>query len=131
MMWDMPPARCKNDPECVAPALAAGKQLPATEALAAGGMRDFDAEAAAAFAAPYDPKPQTCAAFVQAMQAIRLRCSAEGTVPLYHYTAPPVAPLILAGGLRMSMQGQVTRDFAVIEREGGVYEAESGMGWGA
>ena len=76
-------------------------------------MRDFDAEAAAEVAAPYDPKqpivqPQTCAAFARAMQAIRLRCNTEGTVPLYHYTAPPVAPLILAGGLRMSTQGQVS-----------------------
>jgi hypothetical protein len=46
------------------------------------------------------------------MKTIRRRCASSNYVPLYHYTQQQVAPLILAGGLRMSRQGQ---------GDGGVY----------
>ena len=46
------------------------------------------------------------------MAKVRAECSMEGTVPLYHYTMPAIAPMIISGGFRMSTQGQ---------GDGGVY----------
>jgi len=46
------------------------------------------------------------------MSACRSICTANGWVPLYHYTIPALGQLILDSGLRMSTQGQ---------GDGGVY----------
>jgi hypothetical protein len=52
------------------------------------------------------------ARYLESMRAIRQRAQAEGLVPLFHYTNPAIASLILSSGLRMSTQGQ---------GDGGVY----------
>jgi len=57
-------------------------------------------------------EPATCLEYLEHMSAIRNRCTELGFVPLYHYTMPSIAQLILKGGLRMSTQGQ---------GDGGVY----------
>jgi len=51
------------------------------------------------------------------MARVRLRCSAKGLVPLFHYTSPEAGALILTRGLRMSTQGQ---------GDGGVYLSTRG-----
>jgi hypothetical protein len=51
------------------------------------------------------------------LERIRFNAEEEGLIPLYHYTSPSVAPLILKGGLRMSTQGQ---------GDGGVYVSTQG-----
>lgn len=43
----------------------------------------------------------------KAMSRIRTECAAQGWTPLYHFTAPYFAPLIIRRGLRMSTLGQV------------------------
>jgi len=56
--------------------------------------------------------PETIGAFLDAMSTIRRICSEKGVVPLYHFTQPAFAKLIIKSGLRMSTQGQ---------GDGGVY----------
>ena len=51
-------------------------------------------------------QPKTCLEYTEMLAAKRRECSKEGTVPLYHYTSPSIAHLVLSGGLRMSTQGQ-------------------------
>jgi hypothetical protein len=57
-------------------------------------------------------QPKTCIEYINLMSEIRTKCDADGLVPLYHYTMPAIAPMILKGGFRMSTQGQ---------GDGGVY----------
>ncbi len=56
--------------------------------------------------------PNTYLKFCEEMSACRSICTANGWVPLYHYTMPALGELILNSGLRMSTQGQ---------GDGGVY----------
>jgi len=56
-------------------------------------------------------------AYVKVMESIRHSASEQRLVPLYHYTSPEAARLILKGGLRMSTQGQ---------GDGGVYVSTQG-----
>lgn len=51
------------------------------------------------------------------MDKIRTFCQEHNLIPLYHYTDPKFAPLILRSGLRMSTQGQ---------GDGGVYVSTQG-----
>jgi hypothetical protein len=53
----------------------------------------------------------------KSMRQIRFDAKEAGLIPLYHYTSPSVAPLILKSGLRMSTQGQ---------GDGGVYVSTQG-----
>jgi hypothetical protein len=53
----------------------------------------------------------------KSMRQIRFDAKEVGLIPLYHYTSPSVAPLILNSGLRMSTQGQ---------GDGGVYVTTQG-----
>jgi hypothetical protein len=55
--------------------------------------------------------------YIDDMSDIRHNAKKAGLIPLYHYTSPSVAPLILKGGLRMSTQGQ---------GDGGVYVSTQG-----
>eukprot|EP00615_Pteridomonas_danica_P019132 CAMPEP_0114393062 /NCGR_PEP_ID=MMETSP0102-20121206/11246_1 /TAXON_ID=38822 ORGANISM="Pteridomonas danica, Strain PT" /NCGR_SAMPLE_ID=MMETSP0102 /ASSEMBLY_ACC=CAM_ASM_000212 /LENGTH=157 /DNA_ID=CAMNT_0001552513 /DNA_START=1859 /DNA_END=2328 /DNA_ORIENTATION=+ len=55
--------------------------------------------------------------YVKSMAMIRQVAKQNKLVPLYHYTSPQVASLILKGGLRMSTQGQ---------GDGGVYVSTQG-----
>lgn len=55
--------------------------------------------------------------FTKTMSMIRLEAMKSNLIPLYHYTSPSVAPLILKGGLRMSTEGQ---------GDGGVYVTTQG-----
>jgi hypothetical protein len=55
--------------------------------------------------------------FTDAMKEIREMASSHNLVPLYHYTSPNVATLIINTGLRMSSQGQ---------GDGGVYFSTQG-----
>jgi hypothetical protein len=55
--------------------------------------------------------------YVQEMKRMRQRAFENKLVPLFHYTSPNVASLILSGGLRMSTQGQ---------GDGGVYVSTLG-----
>jgi hypothetical protein len=55
--------------------------------------------------------------FLKQMSDIRDKAFSQKLVPLYHYTSPNVASLILSGGLRMSTQGQ---------GDGGVYVSTQG-----
>jgi hypothetical protein len=55
--------------------------------------------------------------YVNELADIRYHAKRAGLIPLYHYTSPSVAPLILKGGLRMSTQGQ---------GDGGVYVSTQG-----
>eukprot|EP00615_Pteridomonas_danica_P000813 CAMPEP_0114340390 /NCGR_PEP_ID=MMETSP0101-20121206/8348_1 /TAXON_ID=38822 ORGANISM="Pteridomonas danica, Strain PT" /NCGR_SAMPLE_ID=MMETSP0101 /ASSEMBLY_ACC=CAM_ASM_000211 /LENGTH=520 /DNA_ID=CAMNT_0001473643 /DNA_START=2727 /DNA_END=4289 /DNA_ORIENTATION=- len=55
--------------------------------------------------------------YLKEMTLIRLRAKEFKIIPLYHYTSPTVASLILKGGLRMSSQGQ---------GDGGVYVSTQG-----
>jgi len=55
---------------------------------------------------------EDCDEYVEKLGEIRRECQRRGLVPLYHYTAPFVGPLVLEGGFRMSTQGQ---------GDGGVY----------
>jgi hypothetical protein len=55
--------------------------------------------------------------YIQVMTRIRQSAKEKRLVPLYHYTSPNVASLILKGGLRMSTQGQ---------GDGGVYVSTLG-----
>jgi hypothetical protein len=55
--------------------------------------------------------------FTSEMTKIRSLAAKSNLIPLYHYTSPSVAPLILSGGLRMSTQGQ---------GDGGVYVSTQG-----
>jgi hypothetical protein len=55
--------------------------------------------------------------YLETLNSIREFCLKNGLVPLYHYTAPSVAGLILKSGLRMSTQGQ---------GDGGVYVSTLG-----
>jgi hypothetical protein len=57
------------------------------------------------------------AEFTNAMSMVRAEAKKSNLIPLYHYTSPSVAPLILKGGLRMSTQGQ---------GDGGVYVSTQG-----
>lgn len=51
------------------------------------------------------------AGLAKAMSRIRTECAEYGWTPLYHFTAPYFAPLILHRGLRMSTLGQVRISF--------------------
>jgi hypothetical protein len=55
--------------------------------------------------------------YINRMKRIRQRAFERKLVPLYHYTAPKVASMILQSGLRMSTQGQ---------GDGGVYVSTQG-----
>jgi hypothetical protein len=55
--------------------------------------------------------------YVKRMKQIRSDAEESKLIPLYHYTSPGIAPLILKGGLRMSTQGQ---------GDGGVYVSTQG-----
>jgi hypothetical protein len=55
--------------------------------------------------------------YTDRMTYIRKEATKKGLVPLYHYTSPVVAPMIMSGGLRMSTQGQ---------GDGGVYVSTQG-----
>jgi hypothetical protein len=55
--------------------------------------------------------------FCDKMALIRKVCEHHNLIPLYHYTDPKFAPLILRSGLRMSTQGQ---------GDGGVYVSTQG-----
>ena len=57
-------------------------------------------------------RPATCRDYLDQMAKVREACKAEGTVPLYHFTMPVIAPFIQRDGFRMSTQGQ---------GDGGVY----------
>jgi hypothetical protein len=57
-------------------------------------------------------QPKECSEYLAIMEDVRRECAKEGTVPLYHYTLLPIAPMIIKGGFRMSTQGQ---------GDGGVY----------
>jgi hypothetical protein len=52
-------------------------------------------------------RPKSGAELAEAMTAIRAQCAEHGWAPLYHFTAPCCASLILSRGLRMSTLGQV------------------------
>jgi hypothetical protein len=60
---------------------------------------------------------KTIEAYTERMRFLRKEASSSNLIPLYHYTSPTVAPLILRGGLRMSTQGQ---------GDGGVYVSTQG-----
>ena len=53
-----------------------------------------------------------CQEYLATMGAARAACEEHGLAPVFHYTHPALAPLILSGGFRMSTQGQ---------GDGGVY----------
>jgi hypothetical protein len=55
--------------------------------------------------------------FTDRMRWIRKEAARSNLIPLYHYTSPTVAPMIMRGGLRMSTQGQ---------GDGGVYVSTQG-----
>jgi hypothetical protein len=57
-------------------------------------------------------KPRTVEEYLVTMKQLRDDARSRGLTPLFHYTAPHVAGLVLTGGLRMSTQGQ---------GDGGVY----------
>ena len=57
-------------------------------------------------------KAQNCQSYLAAINTARNACAERGLLPIFHYTQPSLAPLILSAGLRMSTQGQ---------GDGGVY----------
>jgi hypothetical protein len=62
-------------------------------------------------------KLNSISTFCHKMAHIRKVCEQHNLIPLYHYTDPKFAPLILRSGLRMSTQGQ---------GDGGVYVSTLG-----